>query len=78
MTCAPSCTSRVSRTARRCPYRGLRALERRTHRTADHVISTNESYRDIAISAERQGGRGRHRRPHRAGPGAAAARRAQP
>ena len=31
------------------PYRGLRALERRTHRTADHVISTNESYRDIAI-----------------------------
>jgi glycosyltransferase involved in cell wall biosynthesis len=32
------------------PYRGLRALERRTHRTADHVISTNESYRDIAIN----------------------------
>jgi len=32
------------------PYRGLRALERRTHRTADHVISTNDSYRDIAIS----------------------------
>ena len=31
------------------PYRGLLALERRTHRTADHVISTNESYRDIAI-----------------------------
>jgi glycosyltransferase involved in cell wall biosynthesis len=31
------------------PYRGLRALERRTHRTADHVISTNESYRDVAI-----------------------------
>ena len=32
------------------PYRGLRALERRTHRTADHVISTNESYRQIAIT----------------------------
>jgi glycosyltransferase involved in cell wall biosynthesis len=32
------------------PYRGLRMLERRTHRTADHVISTNDSYRDIAIS----------------------------
>ena len=32
----------------RLPYRALRALERRTHRTADHVISTNESYRDIA------------------------------
>ena len=35
--------------ARELPYRGLRALERRTHRTADHVISTNDSYRDIAI-----------------------------
>ena len=31
------------------PYRALRALERRTHRTADQVISTNGSYRDIAI-----------------------------
>ena len=31
------------------PYRGLLALERRTHRTADHVISTNDSYRQIAI-----------------------------
>jgi glycosyltransferase involved in cell wall biosynthesis len=33
----------------RLPYRGLLALERATHRTADHVISTNDSYRDIAI-----------------------------
>ena len=32
------------------PYRALRALERRTHRTADHVISTNGSYRDIALT----------------------------
>ena len=32
------------------PYRGLLALERRTHQTADHVISTNESYRGIAIN----------------------------
>jgi glycosyltransferase involved in cell wall biosynthesis len=32
------------------PYRGLLALERRTHRTADHVISTNDSYRNIAIT----------------------------
>jgi glycosyltransferase involved in cell wall biosynthesis len=32
------------------PYKGLRFLERRTHRTADHVISTNESYRQIAIT----------------------------
>ena len=30
-------------------YRGLCALERLTHRTADHVISTNDSYRDVAI-----------------------------
>jgi glycosyltransferase involved in cell wall biosynthesis len=30
-------------------YRGLVALERRTHRVADHVISTNGSYRDVAI-----------------------------
>jgi glycosyltransferase involved in cell wall biosynthesis len=37
----------------RLPYRGLRALERRTHRTADHVIATNDSYRAIAI--ERSG-----------------------
>ncbi|HTU75234.1 MAG TPA: glycosyltransferase family 4 protein [Trebonia sp.] len=35
---------------RSLPYKGLRFLERRTHRTADHVISTNESYRQIAIS----------------------------
>ncbi len=31
------------------PYKGLRALERRTHRAADHVISTNDSYREIAV-----------------------------
>ena len=31
------------------PYRLLRALERRTHRSADHVISTNDSYREIAV-----------------------------
>jgi glycosyltransferase involved in cell wall biosynthesis len=30
-------------------YRVLRLLERATYRTADHVISTNESYRRIAI-----------------------------
>jgi glycosyltransferase involved in cell wall biosynthesis len=33
----------------RLPYRALRALERRTHRTARHVIATNDSYRDVAI-----------------------------
>jgi glycosyltransferase involved in cell wall biosynthesis len=37
----------------RLPYTMLRALERRTHRAADHVISTNDSYRAIAI--ERSG-----------------------
>jgi len=34
----------------RLPYKGLCALERRTHRSADHVISTNGSYRDIAVT----------------------------
>jgi glycosyltransferase involved in cell wall biosynthesis len=34
----------------RLPYRVLRALERRTHRTADHVISTNDSYRHLALT----------------------------
>jgi glycosyltransferase involved in cell wall biosynthesis len=33
----------------RLPYLALLALERRTHRSADHVIATNDSYRDIAI-----------------------------
>jgi glycosyltransferase involved in cell wall biosynthesis len=34
----------------RLPYRALLAMERRTHRTADHVISTNDSYRDVAVT----------------------------
>jgi glycosyltransferase involved in cell wall biosynthesis len=34
----------------RLPYKALCALERRTHRTARHVISTNESYRQIAMT----------------------------
>jgi glycosyltransferase involved in cell wall biosynthesis len=32
------------------PYKGLLALERRTHQAANHVISTNESYREIAMT----------------------------
>lgn len=32
------------------PYKGLRALELATHRAADHVISTNDSYRQVAIT----------------------------
>ena len=34
----------------RLPYKALVTLERRTHRAADHVISTNGSYRDIALT----------------------------
>ena len=74
-TCAPSSSSPAS-AAGSLPYKGLRFLERRTHRTADHVISTNESYRDIAITQERQGPGRRDGRPHRAGPGQAPAGRA--
>jgi glycosyltransferase involved in cell wall biosynthesis len=32
------------------PHRGLLALERRTHRAADHVVATNDSYREIAMT----------------------------
>ena len=32
------------------PHRGLLALERSTHRAADHVIATNDSYREIAMT----------------------------
>jgi glycosyltransferase involved in cell wall biosynthesis len=32
------------------PHRALLALERWTHRTADHVIATNESYRNVALT----------------------------
>jgi glycosyltransferase involved in cell wall biosynthesis len=32
------------------PYKGLLALEHRTHQAADHVIATNDSYREIAIT----------------------------
>jgi glycosyltransferase involved in cell wall biosynthesis len=34
----------------RAPYWGLRLLERMTHRCANHVIATNESYRQLAIT----------------------------
>ena len=34
----------------RLPYLALRALERRTHRAANHVICTNDSYRGITIT----------------------------
>lgn len=40
-----------SRFARRSgvPYRALRVLEWATYRTADHVVSTNDSYRQVAL-----------------------------
>jgi glycosyltransferase involved in cell wall biosynthesis len=38
------------------PYRGLRALERATQQTADHVISTNDSYRNIALTRNGKSG----------------------
>jgi len=37
-------------TLARLQYRALLWLERRTYRTSDHVISTNESYREIAMT----------------------------
>ena len=33
----------------RLPYRVLRALERRTHRSADQVIAASDSYRNVAV-----------------------------
>jgi glycosyltransferase involved in cell wall biosynthesis len=35
-------------------HRGLRLLERATFRTADHVIATNDSYRDVALARGRK------------------------
>jgi len=40
----------------RLPYRALRVLERRTHRTANHVIATNDSYREIAMKRSGKAG----------------------
>ena len=38
----------------RLPYRALLALERATHRAADHVIATNESYQKVALTRGRK------------------------
>ena len=40
--------------ASRLPYWGLRAAEWCSHRSADHVIATNESYRRVAIERSRK------------------------
>src|SRR5262249_61599000 len=37
------------------PYRLLPSLQRRTHPTADHVISTNDSYRKVAVGRSGKG-----------------------
>ena len=58
------------------PYRMLRALERRTHRTADHVISTNDSYREVAI--KRSGKRAADVTIVRTGPDPQRLRRGEP
>jgi glycosyltransferase involved in cell wall biosynthesis len=60
----------------RLPYLALRALERRTHRTADHVISTNSSYRDVAV--RRSGKPAADVTIVRTGPDPEALRRGQP
>jgi glycosyltransferase involved in cell wall biosynthesis len=60
----------------RLPYRMLRALERRTHRTADHVISTNDSYREVAIT--RSGKRAADVTVVRTGPDPQRLRRGEP
>ncbi len=60
----------------RLPYRGLRMLERTTHRVADHVIATNDSYRDIAI--RRSGRRGSDVTVVRTGPDPQRLRRGEP
>ncbi|WP_291751467.1 glycosyltransferase family 4 protein [Cellulomonas sp. 73-92] len=52
--------------AARLQYRGLLWLERRTFRTADRVISTNESYRRVAL--ERGGVPRAHTEVVRSGP----------
>ena len=62
--------------AKSLPYRGLRFLERRTHRTADHVISTNDSYRQIAI--KRSGKRPEDVTVVRTGPDPAKLQRGEP
>ncbi len=61
---------------RSLPYKGLRFLERRTHRTADHVISTNDSYRQIAI--DRSGKQPADVTVVRTGPDPAKLRRGEP
>ena len=47
-------------------YRALRLMERCTMKTADHVISTNDSYREIALRRDGVDPGVRDRRPHRA------------
>ncbi len=77
-TSARSCTSRASRRGASLPRRGLLALERATFRTADHVVSTNSSYAEIAMRRGDKGRDRRDRRAHRARRGPAAPPAARP
>jgi len=62
--------------ASRGPYWGLRALEWCTFRSANHVISTNESYREVAIA--RGGKRPEESTVVRTGPDPSILRRTEP
>ena len=62
--------------AGRGPYWGLRALEWCTFRSANHVISTNESYREVAIA--RGGKRPEETTVVRTGPDPSILRRTEP
>jgi glycosyltransferase involved in cell wall biosynthesis len=58
------------------PHKGLLRLERATHRTADHVIATNDSYREVAIA--RSGKNARDVTVVRTGPDPRKLKRGQP
>ena len=70
-TSTRSSSSRASVSPRASPVAsscwGLRWLERRTYAAADHVISTNESYKAIAVERGRAGPGAGDRGPQRSG-----------
>jgi glycosyltransferase involved in cell wall biosynthesis len=74
--CPELFVSRFPGSDRSLPHRGLLALERATHRTADHVISTNDSYREVAI--KRSGKKPADVTVVRTGPDPERLRRAEP
>ena len=62
----------------RLVYRALRLMERRTMRTADHVISTNDSYRQIVLERDGVARAGRDSRTDRARPDPSPSHRGRP